>query len=205
MTAKTNRLLMLALLVGVGSQAQASVIHFEDLKPLANYSFIPDGFGSTAEVAVSYQTLNLDKSWFSDHMQFWNEGYADLPAAAYSDGSGRYGVITFTPTAGYSVNLTGFDMGAYPTGISGRAESVISVLYGANSVDYGPTTLSGVTFTHFAPNVTYSGPVSIIIGTDWNNGINNIEFSVTAVPEPTTMVAGLGALGLLALGLRKRA
>lgn len=205
MIANTNRLLMLALLVGVGSQAQASVIHFEDLKPLANYSYIPDGYGSTAEVAVSYQTLKADKSLYSDHMQFWNEGYADLPAASYSDGSGGYALITFTPAAGYSLNLTGFDMGAYPTGISGRNESVISVLYGASSVDYGPTTLSGVTATHFAPNVSYSGPVSIIFGTDWDNGINNIEFSVTAVPEPTTMVAGLGTLGLLALGLRKRA
>ena len=149
--------------------------------------------------------MNLDGSVYSSHMQFWGTGYADLPAAAYSDGSNRFAEVTLTPKSGEAVTLNAFDMAAYPTGISGRDESEISIIYGNKLISYGPTTLSGNSVTHFTPSVTYTGPITIRFGTDWDNGINNINFNATAVPEPSTYgLMATAIMGLLCYRNRKQ-
>lgn len=179
---------MMVLSVGavtlLAAQAPAALIQFEQLKPLANYSYIPDGYGSTPELAVSYRSLNGNLSVATSHLQFWNEGYGSLPAVAYPDGNGRYGEVTLTPAAGRLAVLKSFEMAAYPTGTGTRTEAVISVLYGDQVVNYGPFELPRNTVAHFTPNVSHAGPVTLRFGTDWDNGINNLQ--VETVAERTT-------------------
>lgn len=190
--------LAVAALVALGCQTKATVIQFESISTIPaiqNYDPIPAGYGSTAQVDVSY--LNAS---------YWGPGYATLKAVAYPSSDGSYTEITLTPKPGQSVTLIGFDMGAYPTGSGNRAEQEISISYGINFLNYGPINLNGVAPTHFSPGVSSTGPITIRFGSDWDNGINNIEFEAfSAVPEPSTYIAGLSALGMLGLfGWRNR-
>ena len=180
--------------------SQATIVSFDPLAgTIPNYGYVPDGYGSTPQVAVSYETLDTSLNHLSSHLQFWNSGYDHWPTAAYSDGDGLYGQVTLTPVAGYTVTLGSFEMAAYPTGTGTRSEATIDVIYGSGILHYAPTSLSMDTATTFSPNLTYAGPVTIRFGTDWNNGINYIDFTASPVPEPSTYVAG--AMLLLPFGL----
>ncbi|MBI5386853.1 MAG: hypothetical protein HZA90_19445 [Verrucomicrobia bacterium] len=191
---------VLAITLGGCFPLQATIVNFDDLTQ-NDYTPIPAGYGSADHVAVSYSS----PAWTS-HMIFWTSGYGDLSKVAFQayTGSGIFGEITLTPDAGYRVTLNGFDMAAYVGSgqISTRSEEVIDILYGSFVRHLGPRDLSAtfpLTHTHFAPEVTYAGPITIRIGNDWNIAIDNIEFTATPVPEPSTILAG--AFALLPFGL----
>ena len=80
------------------TMAQASTtINFDTLKPLANYSPIPAGFGSTADVSVTYKTLDTNGTLAFSDVLFWNSGYANLNTAAFPHYNG--GLLDITLTA----------------------------------------------------------------------------------------------------------
>jgi len=189
--------------IGLGITAHATVINFNDLN-MTDYSSIPDGYGSIAGVVdVSYRTLNNDAGFteYSPHMELWNTGYGDFFRNAFQIADGKFGEIVFTPHAGYSITLNGFDMAAYITGAGSRTESVIDIIYGSTIQSFGPAQITRTTHDNFAPaGVTSSGPIKIRFGTDWNVGIDNIDFTASAVPEPSTYLAG--ALLVLPFGVQ---
>jgi len=201
----------ISVLFGAALASQATVISYEALA-LANWAPIPDTYGSTADVSVTYRSIRPDNVVDATHLLYWGTGYAEMPAAAFQTVSGYYGEVTLTPAPGKSVTLNSFRMAAYPTATAGlRAEGTLTVSSGATSIAYGPLDLSQAISTLFSPGLTSSSPITIYFGTDYNNGINYIDFdSQTAgvVPEPSTYVAGLLATlplgGLAVRSLRKR-
>ena len=191
------------LLIVALFDAQASTINFDALQPFTNYDLIPAGYGSTSEVTVSYSTLNIDGSVNSPDASLWNSGYANLNTAAFSSGNGLLLSIKLTAVnPNQSVTLNSFDVGAYPGPANFTLNATdLRVVDGSNFantlVNYGPFAVPGNAPHTFSPNVT-SHSLNIILGTNWNNGINNINYNVSSVPLPGaawllgSALAGLG-------------
>lgn len=193
----------LALLAVAAFDAQAALINFDSLQPFGNYAPVPAGYGSTADVTVSYSSLNADGSVAYSDVLLWNAGYANLTTAAFAHSNGLLLSITLTAVnPNQAVTLESFDVGAYPgPGNFTRLASDLRVVDGNNFsnvlVDYAPFNVPGNSPYTFNPNVT-ARSLNIILGTDWDNGINNISFSIAAVPVPGaiwlfgTALAGFG-------------
>lgn len=202
-------LTLVCLTVAAPQPGFAVTITYDPLIGNANYSPIPAGYGSTADVAVSYRTLKpSDDSVLASDLLFWNAGYGDLPSAAFAHSNGLIAEITLTPLGGKTLTLNSFMLAGYPmvdkpsttVHIDGAADNVL--------LDYSPVTVKGAGPSHstFSPNLVFSSPIAIEWGTDWNVGINYINYSLggrQAVPEPGTIwLLGAGALGLLGWKLR---
>lgn len=193
------------ILIAAVFDSQAAVVNFDALQPFNNYAPIPTGYGSTSDVTVSYSSLNLDGSTAYSDAILWNSGYANLNTAAFSHANGLLLNITLTAVnPNESVTLNSFDVGAYPGPADfTRTASNLRVVDGSNFasifVDYGPFAVPGNAPHTFFPNVT-AHSLSIILGTDWDNGLNNINFNVASVPLPGsawlfgTVLAGLGVI-----------
>jgi len=193
------------ILIAAVFDSQAATIDFDALQPFSNYAPIPAGYGSTSDVTVSYSSLNSDGSVAYSDALLWNSGYANLNTAAFSHISGLLLSITLTAVnPNQSVTLNSFDVAAYPGPADfTRNASDLRVVDGSNFanifVNYGPFAVPGNAPQTFSPNVT-AHSLNIILGTDWDNGINNINFNVAAVPLPGaawlfgTALAGLGVI-----------
>jgi hypothetical protein len=191
-------------ILGLCSSAPAALINFDDL--LA--SPVPDGYGTIpGQVVVSYRTANNDVGFTtaSPSVAFWistgiPNGYGDLSKNAYPAINGKFGEITFTPQSGSQITLNGFDLAGFPaTGTAATlTEAVISILHDSTSLELGPFNVTRVTHDHFSPAITSSGPITIRFGTDFNVGIDNIDFTVVPVPEAPTY---LSAIFLLAVAV----
>lgn len=133
----------------------------------------------------------------------WTTGYQGTRDVLYSGvtDAGSHGRITIAPYAGYQVTLNSFDLTPYLTGAPRTFSSqwaVYSVGGGASFASVGPL----ATLTTYSPAL--SSTTGVII--EWKAsayyvGIDNIRFSVTAVPEPETyalLLAGLGVVGAIA-------
>ncbi|WP_020483353.1 PEP-CTERM sorting domain-containing protein [Methylomonas sp. MK1] len=192
------------ILIAAAFDSQAAIINFDALQPFNDYDPILAGYGSTADVTVSYSSLNPDGSVAYADVLLWNDGYADLNTAAFAHTSGLLLSITLTAVnPNQSVTLNSFDVAAYPTGAvnSTLTATDFRVVDGNDFsnilVNYGPYEVSRFAAQTFSPNLT-AHSLNIILGTDWNNGINNINFTVAAVPLPGavwlfgTALAGLG-------------
>ncbi|MBD9354755.1 PEP-CTERM sorting domain-containing protein [Methylomonas albis] len=192
------------ILLAAAFDSQAATINFDALQPFNNYDPIPAAYASTADVTVSYSSLNLDGTVAYSDVLLWNAGYADLNTAAFAHTSGLLLSIKLTAVnPSQSVNLSSFDVAAYPTGSVGTtlAATNFRVVDGDDFsnvlVDYAPYAASRFAAQTFSPNLT-AHSLNIILGTDWNLGVNNINFNVAAVPLPGavwlfgTALAGLG-------------
>jgi hypothetical protein len=192
------------LAVGPLTAAQAYVINFDNLQPFNDYDPIPSGYGSNANVTVSYQTLYPDFNPALNYAEIWNGGYANLNTAVYAGYQG--GILDITLTANnpsQSVTLNSFNVAAYSTGNYTRKADIFKVIDGDGNVliNYGLIDISGLIANTLYPNVS-ANSVSILLGYDWNNGINNINFSTSAstVPVPAAVwLFGSGLFGLLGL------
>lgn len=194
--------------------AAASQIDFDSLAGNANYSAIPSGFGSTAQVNVTYQTDSSPGVLAASNIDFWNSGgYGDLPYAAFSAINGDYAEITLTPIAGYSITLQNFELAGWPS--ANKANETVTIragVGGAILLNYSPVTIIGTgtpADTAFSPNLTSTGPLTIEWAPDWNAGINYINFTsaaVTSAPEPASLfLIGTGLVGILGYVRHRRA
>lgn len=192
---------MLAAPLLFSAQTFAATIDFDALTPFGNYSPVPDGYGSTADVTVSYRTLNTDGTVYSDRILLWNTGYADLTTAAFPETTGRILEITLTAAnPNQAVFLNSLAVGAYPTGNFTRLANEFRIEDGSGNAlaDYAPYNVPGNVAVTLFPNVSAQS-LRIILGTDWDNGVNHISFDpVAAVPAPAAVwLFGSGLIGLI--------
>jgi hypothetical protein len=197
------------MLVATALFAQAATIDFDSLAGSPDYSNIPDNYGSTPAVTVSYRTLDPSLVETDPNLDFWNSNYGDLQNIAFAVNNGGIAEIRFDANnPGELVTLTSFDMGGWFE--VNRTNGLMRILNGSGAVlldyvaDNGgnpvPVLGAGPSHSHFLANVSAS---TLILqwGYDWDIGIDNIEFSTVpgdVVPEPgSVMLMALGAAALV--------
>lgn len=203
--------LAMVVTLGFSASASADTLTFEG--PICdapgnvceNYSSILQSYGDIAgQLDVQYDSdiSNPDPTPF----RYWPNSYSGLLDVAFGEAEAAV-EIYLKPLSGYQVKLVGFDIGAYPNAdISSQVK-----LLGGNGFEIfstGPTTIFGAMPTHFAPGLTRRDGFRIQfgqIGPDaFYAGIDNINFEVTAVPEPATWAMLILSFGTAGSMIRRR-
>lgn len=164
----------------------------------SNNSYINQNYGDTALVDVSYDNI----SGGGTSLRYWFGDYNELQNVLFADGgdANSRARIVLGAADGYVVNLNSFLLGAWPSNVlstnlivsNGVDTYTFAGSVGANNL---ATLFSGFGNAGIGNTVTIEWYNSA-----YNVGIDNIQFSVTAVPEPQSvalMLAGLGVLGLV--------
>lgn len=206
-----KQLMRVLVLAGAAQMCHAGVINFDDLS-LTNFDLIASNYADhglngngDARVGVSYSGSNGVDS----HLLFWNDLYGNLLKVALTPTDGTNAQITLKADAGWLIQSISFDLAAWPM-IElpdwPAVDLLADVFYAldAVSVDAPDTTILGKTaphVSHFALSNNAGAQVATMRwGTDWDVGIDNINFTLIRdpgmpVPEPGTLA--LAALALL--------
>lgn len=198
-------LFALAVAASFAAPAQADEIRFET-GFTTNWQEISPTFGSVAGLLdVSY----LDPQRSTNSFRFWAGDYSGRPAAfAGTTDGGSTGFITLTPTAGNKVSLVSFFLGSYVNANRGTSYFIDDLATPGVDFASGAITVGAAGLT-VASGISSATGIRIGFGPNaYNVGINNINFSVTPVPEPESyalLLAGLGLMGAVARRRTKRA
>jgi len=156
--------------------------------------FINQAYGDSAGANVTYQASPGSPT----SMYFWADSYSGLENVAYGD-VGNTPTILIVPTPGNTVTLSGFYIGSWPNVDRFSQVTVLDLAGGSPLVSAGSITILGAASTIFSINATSSAGFSIAFGPDgYNVGIDNVDFTTLAVPEPASMalpLAGLAVVG----------
>lgn len=193
-----TQLLASVTLVLVSLPGSAIVLDFDPATacgaPCSNRDFIDQGYGDTSSVDVQWGT----------NTRHWETGFSTLENVGYhSDGTPNSGpfVVDLVALGASTVTLNSFDLGSWTNAGTATSLWTISEIGGSVLATSGSIFLNGV--MNVSGTWSSSTGISISIGPDANNvAIDNINFTVSAVPAPAPL--GLMALGLLGIGVRRR-
>jgi hypothetical protein len=186
---------VLSAAVLLSGAAHAYELRFQD-GYAQNTQAIANDYGSVAGVIdVFIEASN------GANLLFWAGDYSGN-AAAYSQDS--VGVITLRPLAGATVTLDSFFLGGWLNTDRGIRYIVDDLATADIDIEVDPAFVSGTTGLSVTPGVSSAQGIRITFGPDgFNGGINNIVFSVTAVPEPESWLMLLAGLGLMGHAARR--
>lgn len=210
------RLIACTLLVAC-SAAQAGVIDFNQPSvactaavdgsgptgSCGNYSYIAQSYGDVAGVLdVQYSAPRLTDP---HSLRWWDSNYNNLSGVAWADSSDgdSKARIDLVPLNGQAVTLTHFDIGAYANTTRNTTLTVSAI---GGPVLYTYSGNVGVLPANVASSFDGSWSSATGIRIEWqdsayNNGIDNITYQMTPVPEPAVflmMLTGLILLGGIA-------
>jgi hypothetical protein len=193
-----QHLALAAAFLAGATAAEANEIKFEDAYS-ATWEFIAADYGSIVNELDTLLETNT-----GGQLQFWPSGYSNRPAAF--SGNDSVGHITLTPLNGLRITLDSFFLGGYLNAgkvVAYRIDNLDTPGLDVDAPDALVDANTGLTVT---PAMSSFAGIRISFGPDgYNGGINNIQYTLAAVPEPGTwamLSAGLGLLGLL--GARRR-
>lgn len=221
------------LCLPIGLLAGTTTLTFDDLT-FANYDPSPVTYGDraagTPNIAVSYASTPkygpAVASW-----GLWEIGYGTTSKAIYpyvnpadvggfwtTDAEYRDRVlstasITLTPDAGYAVTLDSLILGGFfdndalydASGIPYDLRVVVDGLtVWSNSGNFKKGgTPAEMTFA-LVPGIKTTKALTIILGPNWDGGLDDIQFTQTAVPEPSTIaLSSLALIGGLLMRRRR--
>jgi hypothetical protein len=172
-----------------------------------NYGYISQSYGDVAGlVDVSYSAPRQPSP---NTLYWWVSNYNNLYGVAFApsndaDSQARIEIKALQPDS--AVTLSSFMLGAYPSSTLNTTVNVTTIGGGTTLFSYsGPVGTGSVSATTFTPNVSASGGLWITFqDSAWNVGIDNINYTVTAIPEPATVAMLLAGLAGLALRARCR-
>jgi len=135
-------------------------------------------------------------------LPYWADSYSGLADVAYGD-TGSTPTVLIVPTPGNTVTLSSFYIGDWQSDRFSQV-TVLDLAGGSPLVNTGSITILGAAPTIFSINATSSAGFSIAFGPDgYNVGIDNIDFTTSAVPEPASVALLLA--GLVVVGAAGRA
>jgi hypothetical protein len=144
--------------------------------------------------------------WFgvvqANNLLYWSTGYGDLTDIAFANTNGNYSRVTLTATSGNLVTINSFDLGGWPA--SNLTADRIRILDSAGTVLWnqdGTTVIGSSGHSRYAPAIR-GAALTLEYGANWNIGLDNLNFTQSAVSEPMTIV-GL-SLGTLLLRRRRK-
>jgi PEP-CTERM motif len=172
-----------------------------------NYGYLLQSYGDVA--GVSDITFSAPRVTAPTSLYWWASNYNNLYGVAFApsgdaDSLARIEIKAVQPNS--AVTLNSFDLGAYSFATLNTTVNIYAIGSAVPLFSYsGPVGNGAVSATKFTPNITVAGGLWLEFkDSAWNVGIDNIQYSVTAVPEPASALLMLmGAAGLLAA--RRRA
>ncbi len=178
-----------------------------------NNDLIVDTYGDVAGIVdVRYDRLVGDP--ISDRrLSWWDADYSELRGVAWGGNGDLAGTaeIFLDPAPGQQVTLSGFQLGAWP---NQDRMTYIRILDGSGDVlaeggslgsAASKITISGVSSSTFNFALTSDEGIRIQWGPSaYNTAIDNIRFSVTPIPEPSTWALLGAGLALLGFSARRR-
>lgn len=170
----------------------------------SNSGYLSQSYGDVAGVVdVTYSTPELANS----SLEWWSTDYNSLYGVAFAPLVSGARIELKPLVSGEGIHLTGFDFGAYPNTSKPTKINVYAIGGGAALFNYvGNVGNAGGAATSFAVDITSANGLWI----DWkddsyNVGIDHIQFSTAAVPEPASVALMLtGLLGVGAVARRRR-
>jgi hypothetical protein len=209
--------LLLPLLLAAASGSQALTIDFGNgpaapsicttaangtgaLTACGNGSYLSQSYADIAGVVdVDFASPRLTTS---ESLRWWGTNYNNLFGVAWANNSdadsrARIVIKAVDPTA--AVTLQSFDMGAYSLTTRNTNINVYAIGGGAPLYTFsGAVGNSNISATSFAPNITVVGGLWLEwADSAYNVGIDNIQYTISAVPEPAAallMMAGVAGL-----------
>ncbi len=171
-------------------------------------ALISSDYGDIAGV-LDVQYRNLSGNPTLTELRYWRNDYSDLVDVAWTDGGDAVSraEIFLKPLDGSLITLNGFDLGAWP---DSQITTSFSILDGNGTLltDSGGIITVGIQPGNFHSSFKFSGISSASgIRIQWgpsayNVGIDNIDFTVSAVPLPEPV--GLLGSAMVALAARRR-
>jgi hypothetical protein len=210
-----KRRLLIAGLVLASAAAQADVLDFGYAgAPVCTAS--ADGLGTTLGcndlryILQSYGDVAgvVDVNYLAPRIAtslVWgSSGYNDLNAVLWAEGgdNNSQARIEILPLNGGAVTLTHFDIGAFYFATGHTTVNVFEA--GTSTLLYTFTGTVGAPPTHSSFDLNVSSSVGLWLewqDSAYNVGIDNVTFTVGAVPEPATgamLIAGLAACAAVA-------
>ncbi|OYU98102.1 MAG: PEP-CTERM sorting domain-containing protein [Burkholderiales bacterium PBB5] len=169
-------------------------------------SYLSQTYGDLAGVVdVTYSAPRLS----GESLHWWSTDYNTLYGVAWAGGgdANSLGRIELKPVvSGEVVTLQSFDLGAWPNSARGSTVTVYAIGGGTALFSWSGTVgQSGNLPTHFTPGVSSATGLWI----EWrdsayNVGIDNIHYTVGAVPEPAAWLSLAAGLVGLAGWARRR-
>jgi hypothetical protein len=201
----------------VAHSAKADLLTFEGNicgGACSNFAYVDQSYGDVSgQLDVQYNTnAALPALWGTTdgRVQWWADAYSTLTSVMFGTAGTAVGVF-LKPLSGYQVTLNGFDLGMWP---NATHESQVTITDGLSNtlLSTGFQNFPGDVPTHFAGPYTSSSGIYILFGPDgYNGGIDNIDFTVSAVsavPEPSTwamMILGFAGVGFVAYRRKSKA
>lgn len=201
---KTSIFTILASLILSAPNAQAGVLDFsgnicgDGTQACSNYSSINQSYGDVAgQLNVIYDGDISTPA--STSLQYWDNYTGQLGVAWGSNNATSE--IFLSPLSGYQVTLTSLTFGAFN---NIARNSQLSLLDGNDSILSNSDSFSVLNPVTFSVNVTSANGIKIRWGTDFNVAIDNINFTITPVPEVNTYAMMLVGLGFMVTMARRR-
>jgi PEP-CTERM motif len=204
-----------------GTPAQALVLDFGSnaAAPPSICGTNLDGSGavkacvSRDPISQSYGDIGgvLDLSYSSPRLttptslKWWGPDYNNLYGVLFAEGNDSNSLARIEMKAlqpGASVTLSSFDLGAWSRTTRNTNVNVYAIGGGTPLFTFTGDVGDGfVSATNIRTNITVAGGLWLEwADSAYNVGIDNIQYSVSAVPEPTSawlMLAGAAALGVM--------
>lgn len=194
--------------VWLGASALASAqTRVLDFAGFGNYQFVPQTYGDVTGLDLTWNNKTFSstlapKISTSDYFLGSNVAWADQANQVNK----YYGQITFRPDPGYQVTLNSFNLYRRTVDVNDPFMRSVSTGWQVYSLE-GQLLFSGggsASTTPYQALLDYTSTTGFIL--QWGDdarpsGIDNISYTVSAVPEPGTyamLLAGLGAVGFTA-------
>lgn len=177
-----------------------------------NFAPIDQGYGDTALVDISYQSVATpgDQNWVAD-IFYWDNNFGDLQNVAYGglDDARGAGQIIFRPIAGYSITFISYDTAGWFNTDRPSQSSLYDLNYNLIALT-GAYTAPGTGHTTLSCSGAFCTRNGLVFewGPDaYNGGVDNVTFDVSRtgpIPEPATWALMVGGFGLVGSALRRR-